>query len=324
MDSMKFRTEVDIKPWSEPIGYDSHIVCLGSCFAQNIARCLERSKFRVVESPTGILFNPLSIARSMEMMANGTVDRASLIEADGRYLSYDFHSSLSCSSPEEATTMMQEALRIGRKAIQESDLVIVTLGTAWAYTLIETGNVVANCHKQPAALFERKLLTISEITDALEHIVEHAPRRVLLTISPVRHIGEGVEDNSLSKALLRVAVNEIVLKHRDRVAYFPAYEIMMDDLRDYRFYDSDMVHPSELAIGYIADKFFDAALSKEAKALKLRVNKIVQATEHRPFNPTSEAYRRFVEQQLAAISAIEGVDLSKEKSYFESALQINL
>lgn len=243
---MKFRTEVDIKPWSEPIGHDCHIVCLGSCFAQNIARRLERSKFRVVESPTGILFNPSSIARSMEMMANGTVDRASLIEADGRYLSYDFHSSLSGSSPEEATTMMQEALRIGRKAIRESDLVIVTLGTAWAYTLIETGNVVANCHKQPTALFERRLLTISEITDALEHIVELSPRRVLLTISPVRHIGEGVEDNSLSKALLRVAVNEIVAKHGNRVAYFPAYEIMMDDLRDYRFYDSDMVHPRSL------------------------------------------------------------------------------
>lgn len=324
MVNMKFRTEIELKPWVEPIGYDSHIVCLGSCFAQNIARRLERSRFRVVESPTGILFNPVSIARSMEMMANGVVDEASLIEADGRYLSYDFHSSLSGSSHEDATKIMEEALRIGRKAIRESDLVIATLGTAWAYSLKERGCVVANCHKQSAALFERRLLTLNEITESLERIVEHAPRRVLLTISPVRHIGEGMEDNSLSKALLRVAVNEIVSKHRDRVAYFPAYEIMMDDLRDYRFYSSDMVHPSELAVDYIADKFFEVALTKEAKSLKQRVDKIVQATEHRPFNKTSAAYRRFVEQQLEAISAIEKVDLSKEKSYFESALQINL
>lgn len=321
---MKFRTEIELKPWVETIGYDSHIVCLGSCFAQNIARRLERSKFRVVESPTGILFNPASIARSMEMMTNGRVDRASLIEADGRYLSYDFHSSLSGGSPEEATNIMEEALRIGHKALQESNLVIVTLGTAWAYSLKESGYIVANCHKQPAALFERRLLTLNEITEALERIVERAPRRVLLTISPVRHIGEGVEDNSLSKALLRVAVDEVVRAHSNRVAYFPAYEIMMDDLRDYRFYCGDMVHPSELAVDYIAEKFFGVALSKEAKSLKQRVDRVVQATEHRPFNPTSEAYRRFVEQQLEAISAIEGVDLSKEKSYFESALQINL
>lgn len=324
MDNMTFRTEIELKSWAEPIGYDSDIVCLGSCFAQNIARRLERSKFRVVESPTGILFNPASIARSMELMMDGTVDKASLIEAGGRYVSYYFHSSISGATPQEAASQMQEALHAGREAIETSDLLIVTLGTAWAYRLKSTGCIAANCHKQPAALFERILLTLNEITESLEYIIEHAPRRVLLTISPVRHIGEGMEDNSLSKALLRVAVNEIVAKHSRRVAYFPAYEIMMDDLRDYRFYNSDMVHPSEVAVDYIAEKFYEVALSNDAKSLKQRVDKIVQATEHRPFNPTSAAYKRFVEQQLEAISAIMGVDLSKEKSYFESALQINL
>lgn len=321
---MKFRTEIDITPWSEPIGYNSHIVCIGSCFAQNIARRLERSKFRVVESPTGILFNPASIALAMDMMANGGIDQSTLIDMGGRYVSYDFHSSLSGSNPAEATKIMEEALRIGREAIKASDLIIVTLGTAWTYTLKSTGRVVANCHKQPAILFERQLMPLRRIVETLESIVEHAPRRVLLTISPVRHIGEGMEDNSLSKALLRVAVDEVVRAHSDRVAYFPAYEIMMDDLRDYRFYNSDMVHPSELAVDYIADKFFEASISTEAKALKHRVDKIVQASEHRPFNPASEAYQHFVEQQLAAITTLKGVDLSKEKSYFEGALQINL
>ena len=321
---MKFRTEIDITPWSEPIGYDSHIVCIGSCFAQNIARRLERSKFRVVESPTGILFNPASIALAMDMMANGCVDQSTLIDMGGRYVSYDFHSSLSGSNPAEATKIMEEALCAGREAIKVSDLIIVTLGTAWTYTLKSTGRVVANCHKQSATLFERQLMPLRRIVETLESIVEHAPRRVLLTISPVRHIGEGMEDNSLSKALLRVAVDEVVRAHSDRVSYFPAYEIMMDDLRDYRFYNSDMVHPSELAVDYIADKFFEASLSTEAKALKHRVDKIVQASEHRPFNPASEAYQHFVEQQLAAITTLKGVDLSKEKSYFEGALQINL
>ena len=320
-----FRTAIEPKPWSDKIGYDSHIVCLGSCFADNIARYLSESKFRVTASPTGILFNPASIARSMRLMSNNSqIEESSLIDLGGRFVSYDFHSSISGRSRSEAVGSMTDALTVGGNALKSSNLLIVTLGTAWAYILSETNRVVANCHKQPSALFERRLLSVGEVVEALECIVALAPQRVVFTLSPVRHIGEGLEDNSLSKATLRVAIEEVCRRHPERVIYFPSYEIMMDDLRDYRFYDSDMLHPSAVAIEYIASRFFDAALTNEAKTLKIKVDKIVEASKHRPFDPTSNNYIRFCKSQLEAIATLNNIDLEKEKAMFEEKLQINL
>lgn len=325
MANMMFRTELKLKPWSEPLDYSSRIVTLGSCFANNLAQRLARSKFNVVDSPTGILFNPASIARSMELMMSGcAIGPESLVRLGQRWVSYEAHSSLSGSTAESATEIINSALRIGNQAIAQSDMVIVTLGTAWIYRLRTTGNVVANCHKQPASLFSRELLSVDECVEALERIVALAPRRVLFTLSPIRHIGDGLEDNSLSKSTLRVAIDRVCKAHPERVQYFPSYEIMLDDLRDYRFYASDMVHPSDIAVDYIVDKFYDTALSNEAKALKTKIDKIVQAAEHRPFDSNSEEYKQFCRKQLEAIKAINDADLSKESDYFEQMLQINL
>lgn len=325
MVNMMFRTELQLKPWSERLDYHSRIMSLGSCFANNIANRLAASKFKVTESPTGILFNPASIARSMELMVGGhCIDPQSLIHIGTRVLSYDFHSDLSGQSVESATAMMHEALYYGGEAIKHSDIIIVTLGTAWVYRLRSTGEVVANCHKQPASNFSRELLSVDECVECLERIVTLAPQRVVFTLSPVRHLGEGLEDNSLSKATLRVAIGRVCAAHPERVGYFPSYEIMLDDLRDYRFYASDMLHPSDTAVDYIVDKFYDIALSNEAKALKLKVDRIIQASEHRPFDPASDEHKAFCSAQLKTIESIEGVDLSKEKAYFESMLQINL
>ena len=326
---MKFRTEIDIAPWSTPLEYDSHVVCLGSCFATNIAQRLHRRKFNVVESPTGILFNPASIAAAVEAMnsaADGvvSVDETMMVELEGRYVNYDFHSSIAGATPLEATTVMHEALVCGGKALRGCDLLIVTLGTAWSYVHRESGRVVANCHKQPAKLFERRLLSVGEVVDALTRVVESVDSRVIFTVSPVRHVGEGLEDNSLSKALLRVAVAEVVAKYGERVGYFPAYEIMMDDLRDYRFYESDMVHPTEQAVDYIADKFFDLALSERAKQRMQQVERVISAMAHRPFNPLGESYKTFCRKQLAVIESLRDVDLTEEKEFFERMLQINV
>lgn len=326
---MKFRTEIDIKPWSEPVGYDTNIVCLGSCFASNIARRLQRHKFSVVDAPTGILFNPVSIAQSVDMMlraANGerVVNDALMVDLGGRSVNYDFHSSISGATPAEAVEVMQQSLVDGGNALKKCDLLIVTLGTAWCYEHRELGRVVANCHKQPSRLFNRRLLSVAEVVEALVSIVESINCRVVFTVSPVRHIGEGMEDNSLSKAILRVAVAEVCARYGKGVDYFPSYEIMMDDLRDYRFYDTDMVHPTMQAVDYIAEKFFDAALSVAAKSTMQRINKVVAAAEHRPFNPTSEGYKSFCRTQLTEIAALKNVDLSNEKAFFERMLQINL
>lgn len=322
---MKFRTEIDITPWHEPIGYDCDIVSLGSCFATNIAQRLRDRKFRVTPSPMGILFNPASIASAIRDAVEGrSIQQDELIELNGRYVSHRFHSSLSGATPEEATATMNHALEQSREAIAKADTMIITLGTAWAYRLRSTGDIVANCHKQPAAMFSRELLSIDEIIQSLTYILEVTKCRLVLTLSPVRHIGEGMEDNSLSKSLLRVAIAEIAKRYAERVVYFPSYEIMMDDLRDYRFYADDLVHPSTMAIDYITERFFDAALSREAKELMVKVEEVVRAAHHRPTNPRSDAHRAFCRRQIEAIDLLHGVDLSEERELFERMLQINL
>lgn len=322
---MKFRTEIEVAPWAEPIGYNQRIVSLGSCFATNIAQRLHDRKFNVTSSPTGILFNPASIAAAVRDMVEGRiVTPEEFISLNGNYVSYRFHSSVSGVTPEATAEHMNETLRAGGEAIKQADLMIVTLGTAWVYRLRSTGVVVANCHKRPAAEFRRELLSTEEIIEAIEAILSLTRCRLVLTLSPVRHIGEGVEDNSLSKSLLRVAIAEVMRRHPKCVTYFPSYEIMMDDLRDYRFYASDLVHPSEMAVDYIAEKFFDAALSAEAKELMSKVVNITRAANHRPSNPRSEQHRAFCQRQIEAIDRLTGVDLSEERAYFERMLQINL
>ena len=322
---MKFRTEIDIAPWSHHITYDHNIVTLGSCFADAIAERLCAHKFRVTASPTGILFNPESIALAVELMTSGyRIKDEDIIKRDGGYFSYLFHSSISGSSKEEAIANMQRAIDEGGEALRHADTLIITLGTAWRYRHKATNRVVANCHKMPAVNFSRELMSVEDICNAIESILHTTTARVVLTVSPVRHIGEGMEDNSLSKALLRVAASTIVERHAERVIYFPSYEIMMDDLRYDRFYADDLTHPSKVAVDYIAEKFFEAATSNDTRQMMTRIAKIVQASQHRPQNPHSDKYKEFCSHQLKAIEEVKSVDLSKEKRFFEQMLQINL
>ena len=321
---MKFRTEITITPWSQRIGYDDRVVCLGSCFASNIAGKLRESKFNVTDNPTGILFNPKSIARSVAMMRNGArVTEEDIFERNGRYVSYLFHSSISGATPEEALNAMNNALNNGRRSLEEATLIIITLGSAYVWR-DSSGEVVANCHKMSAKNFSNELLTTEQVTDSLREIIDSTKAKILLTVSPVRHLNDGLEGNSLSKALLRVAVNTIIKEQPHRASYFPSYEIVMDDLRDYRFYNEDMLHPSTQAVDYIANKFFEAALSDDAKKIQNKVLDIMQARAHRPLNPHSEAYRNFCAAQLRSIAELAGIDFSQEKEYFEQMLQINL
>ena len=324
---MKFRTEIEVAPWQRPIDYSQTILSLGSCFADNIAARLRERKFRIVASPTGILFNPASIARIIERMHlnDKPISRDELFTSDERWLSYDFHSKFAGETPDQAIDIMQTALDSGHEALEHADHLILTLGTAWVYRHTETGEVVANCHKQPHATFRRELLTVEEVVACLERIIAclNPTTQLILTLSPVRHIGEGMEDNSLSKAILRVAIDSVVKRYAGAI-YFPSYEMLMDDLRDYRFYGDDLVHPSTTAINYITEKFFDAALSSETKRIVPTVEKIVRAAQHRPLNATSREYKTFCEKQLAAIEELKSIDLNEEKYYFQRMLQINL
>ncbi len=327
--AMQFRTVIDIKSFDRKIDHSSRILSLGSCFADNIARRMQRAKFRVEASPTGILFNPESIARAVErFVASESPAREELRHDGERYFGYDFHSAFADADPERALAAMREAARRGADALRRADTVIITFGTAWIYRLRENGEVVANCHKQPQSLFARELLAADRIADSYAKLLEGplADKHVIFTVSPVRHLGDGAERNSLSKAVLRVAVGELASRFPD-ADYFPSFEIMNDELRDYRFYADDMTHPSQTAVDYIWERFGATAFAESARRAAERAERIAEAAEHRPFDPRGEAHRNFCRAMLRRIDELRReqpqMQFDDEKEYFNSFLEIN-
>lgn len=319
---MKFRTEIECTPLRAKIEYGTTIFAVGSCFAQNIAQRLRQAKFRVVQSPTGILFNPASIAQSLSAFAaNQAVDTTRIVRRGEEFVSLDCHSDLTGSNELEALNIWQSAINDGHNALLSADCIIITLGTAWVYEHIATGRVVANCHKIPQCEFTRRRLSVSEICDLFRPLMEGilSDKQVIFTVSPVRHTADGLAENSLSKATLRLAVDEIINEFSN-ADYFPAYEIVTDDLRDYRFYADDLVHPSSQAIEYIWEHFVQSALSDSAKQTLDKVVKIVAAAAHRPFNPHSSEYHKFCQRNLEQAKALSMIDFSDECAIFERFL----
>ena len=317
---MKFRTEIDIKPLAEGVSHSAKIFALGSCFAENISERLAKAKFSVESNPFGVLFNPFSIANALERLDETRAFAVCDIKA-GRdaFFSFDAHSSLDGKTHTEIFGNLNKAVAQGSKALRESDWVILTFGTAWVYE--KDGRVVANCHKQPASEFERRRLSVAEIVERYSRLFEGVLRdkKVVLTVSPVRHIGDGLRENSVSKATLRLAVEELVAKF-ENAHYFPSYEILIDDLRDYRYYADDLAHPSKMAVDYVWERFCEAILSPETQAMLPRIAQIVSAAEHRPFNPDSESHKAFCRKMIEKAEAMREIDFSLEKSAFERYL----
>lgn len=329
---MQFRTITDIRPFEQKIGHSNSILSLGSCFADNIAGRLRRAKFRVTASPTGILFNPESIARAIDRFAagaNADISADEELRFDGRrYFSYDFHSSFSAADRAQALGSMREAVRLGAQALRAADTVIITFGSAWIYRLRENGTVAANCHKQPQSLFTRELLTPQQIAQRYGQLLRGplAGKMMILTVSPVRHLSDGLEQNSLSKAVLRVAAGMLTAEY-DNVHYFPSFEIVNDELRDYRFYADDMLHPSAVAVDYIWERFGCAAFTDATRLAAGRAERIAEAAAHRPFDPRGEAHLAFCRTMLGRIEEMQRecpqMEFDEEKEYFNSFLQIN-
>ena len=318
---MKFRTEIEVAPLAEGIEHSAKIFALGSCFAESISERLAKAKFSVTTNPFGVLFNPFSIANAIERVDNARNFAVCDIRAGrDKFFSFDAHSSLDGTTQTEAFANLNRAVAQGSKALHESDWVILTFGTAWVYEY--EGKVVANCHKQPASQFQRRRLSVEEIVERYSRLFEGVLRdkRVILTVSPVRHIGDGLQENSVSKAILRLAVEELVAKY-ENAHYFPSYEILIDDLRDYRYYADDLMHPSKMAVDYVWERFCEAVLSPKTQQQLPQIEQIVAAAEHRPFNPESEEHRTFCRKMLAKIEAIVDVDFSLEKEAFERYLR---
>ena len=323
---MQFRTTVKIEGLKRKIGHSEPILSLGSCFADNIASRLAAAKFRVTASPSGVLFNPESIASAIERYSKAIAPVAEeLHEGDEGWYSFDFHSSLSSSEREVALTQMRQAVEQGAEALRKAKVVIITFGTAWVYRLRESGCVVANCHKQHQSLFSREMLSIEQIVERYAELMEGAlaDKEVILTVSPVRHLSDGLEANSLSKAILRVAADALT-KRYDNVHYFPSFELLNDDLRDYRFYGDDMTHPSAVAVDYIWERFEEYAFSAATIDIIKRLRKIADAVAHRPLNADTTAHRNFCLKMIGEIAAMEcvtsGIDFSEEKRHFKQFL----
>lgn len=319
-----FRTIVQAQPTDFRLDHNSKVFCIGSCFAQNIAAKLADAGFRVTTNPLGVMYNPLSIADTLNRLATAELFGAYHIRECGDvWCNFATHGSLSAATSADAMRAMNNAVISGSKALREATHVIITLGTAWVYTL-PMGDIVANCHKFPASYFLRRRLLVHEIEQALGELMNGAlaGKKVLLTVSPIRHLKDGAHQNTISKATLALATESLTGRNAAQCSYFPAYEIMMDDLRDYRFYDSDMTHPSATAIDYIWQQFESSVMSAPTRKLITEIATIKQAAAHRPFNPHTEAHLAFCSRMLERIDDLETrhgeIDLSKEREYFNT------
>ena len=320
---MELQTKVDVPTPGFRIDYATRLLMLGSCFTENIGGKFRRFKFDVEVNPCGIVYNPRSVANTLGLLLDGKEFVAEdLFWRDGRWASLYHHGEFSSSDQAECLSRINDRLLRGRRRLAEADVLIVTWGTAWVYRHLPTGVVATNCHKLPAREFERRRLSVEEIVDEYEALLvrlwEHNPSlRVLFTVSPIRHWKDGAHGNQLSKATLLLAVD--ALRERfDGVGYFPSYEIMLDELRDYRFYAEDMLHVSPLAADYIWERFRDAYIDPSLKSVMERVERVNKGVAHRPLDVASEGYACFVRRLLAEMDALvrdcPSVDFSRERA----------
>lgn len=305
---MLFRTELQLSPAARLVAHSDPILSVGSCFADRMSSRLRDGGFSVCSNPFGVLFHPLPMLEALNAARENRLPHpASVVQKDGRWVSTEAHSALWASSPDELHQHWQQALQTTRKALEISTVVLVTFGTAKGYWHPPTGRVAANCHKLPPSAFEPRMSTAAEISAPWIEFLNSLPGQplVILTVSPVRHTRDTLPVNSLSKALLRVACEEIV-QACPQAVYFPAYEMLTDDLRDYRFYADDMVHPSPVAEQYIWEKFCGAMMSASTQALIRQREGLLRDLAHRPADAQSAEYQKFLQQLYAKAMALKG------------------
>lgn len=326
---MEFRTELVLPPDDEEINYKSRILLLGSCFADQIGQRLTDCKFQTLVNPFGTIFNPLSLFELLQKSLTGEPLLTAPVQRDGLFFHYGLHSSCSAESHQALELLVQQRLQktadFLRTSAELDTWVIITLGTGLIYELKENGVAVANCHKMPAALFNKRLLEPAEIVEAFGRLLPILPDscRIILTVSPVRHIKDTLPLNAVSKSVLRLAAHRICEQHKPRVRYFPAYELLLDDLRDYRFYAEDMLHPSAQATDYIFDKFASVYFREPTLQLMRRWQKIRKGLMHRPLQAGSPAYHRFLESLLEQLHEIAPfLDVRQEIDSLNAQLQL--
>lgn len=307
---MKFRTEIDSPKFDYKLKYFDKIFSIGSCFAQNVADFLSERKINILPNPFGVLYNPISIENAFKLMLNKiNLDEEDIILNQHEWHSFYHHSDFSSHIIENLLSKIEEANTAALNFLNNSKLVIITLGTSVVYRKLSSNKIVSNCHKIPQKEFQKSTLTIDEVVVCLKNIIElvrskNSEMEFVFTVSPVRHWKDGAEENQRSKATLLLAIDEII-KSSENVSYFPSYEMMIDDLRDYRFYKNDLVHPNDLAVEYISEKFINSTFDEQSKAFMKEALQITNALNHKVRNKESETYKKFVEAQISKINLLK-------------------
>ncbi len=325
----EFRTVVQIPATTDKISYNSSLLFFGSCFSENIGERFVERRFNAAVNPFGILYNPASVKQGLDiLMDNRQFDETMLFEYRGLWNSFYHHSRFSSPDRQEVLRSINEQIVGGGDKLANADYLFVTFGTSWVYEHIEEKVVVANCHKLSAATFNRYRLAVDEIVSSYDELIaklkEFNPElKIVFTVSPVRHWKDGAHGNQLSKSVLLLAIDLLVSRF-ENVNYFPAYELVIDDLRDYRFYDEDMLHPNKQAVDYIWQKIQETSFDESAKDFVKTIEKVVRARSHRPFNPDTEEYRTFVHAEVARIKKMMNefpeVNFENDLSFFNSII----
>jgi hypothetical protein len=327
---MELRTTFNIEPSLDKITYNDPVLFIGSCFAASIGSRLEMGHLPIMINPAGTVFNPVSVCNTIETILSGKeFVLEDLYCHEGTYFSFSHYTDFSSDDPAKVLEKINKSSKEASIFLKNAKFLFLTFGTAGIYRFKKSGIIVSNCHKIPSVQFEPELLTVSAIvtlwTNLLDKLFSHFPKmRIVFTISPVRHLKDGAHGNQVSKSVLFLAVEEL-LNHSGKPQYFPAYELLMDDLRDYRYYSDDMLHPSTIAIDYLWDAFSRCYLENKTLNTWNEVVSISKARNHR-FNVDSDIkISHFAEGMLRRISLIEhkvpSIDLSSERKYFLTLLK---
>lgn len=326
MNTNTFRTIYKPVPFNFNINYRSEILFTGSCFTENIGRKLEELKFDVIINPFGIVYNPISVVQSLNFIfENKQFREDDLIYYNEYWHSFFHHGKFSDTDKQKTLQIINKSVNKSHNFIKNADFLFVTFGTAWVYILKKNGQIVANCHKLPASEFDKKCLTENEIATVFNEFITklrtvNKKIKIVFSVSPVRHLKYGLSENFISKSILRTSIEKIK-KSNSEIYYFPAFEILNDDLRDYRFYDKDLVHPNETATDYIFEVFKDTFFTEETKIIIKDVKKIISARNHKIFNPETVQSKKFIDFVLTEIDKLTKkypfLSFEQEKQYFE-------
>lgn len=318
-----FRTEVKIRESKDKFNYNSKAIMLGSCFTENIGEQLSKYKFDVNINPFGVLYNPISVGNSLKILIeNKEFFEEDLNFANDMWFSFSHHGRFSSADVNDCLHSINTEIKKSSLDLANSDVLYITFGTSWVFELIDSGVIVSNCHKLPAKEFNRYRLDVDEIVKFYKELIVslsiyNPSLKIVFTVSPIRHWKDGAHGNQLSKATLLLAVEQLV-ELFEQASYFPSYEIVMDELRDYRFYGEDMLHMNSTSVNYIWSRFMDTYMENEALAVMKQVEKIVSAASHRPFNPDTLNHQQFITNTLNDIANLESqypnIVFDKEKS----------